>query len=293
MTTHIPTYSICNLIDEYNNMQDCVVLDLQEFISEKPDLVASPHRHSFYQILFILEGTGEHFIDFKTHTIQKGDLYFLVPGQIHKWLFDTTARGIVINFNHNFFSSFLARSNYLEDFPFFIGNGEYSKVSLQNKFIDIQQIFNKIQIEYKACNECSWDLLRLYLLELFILSNRAINAVHFIKIENKHQFLLLRNFEKLVEENYKHKKLPKDYAEMLFVTPNHLNALCQKIKGISAGELIRNRILLEIKRLLVNSSLTISEIAYELNYQDNSYFSRFFKKNTGFSPEEFRASKYV
>src|SRR5690606_32255277 len=104
----------------------------------------------------------------------------------------------------------------------------------------------KIQTEYKACNECSWDLLRLYLLELFIISNRVINTEHFIKIENKHQFLLLRNFEKLVEENYKQKKLPKDYAEMLFVTPNHLNALCQKIKGISAGELIRNRILLEI-----------------------------------------------
>ena len=61
-----------------------MVLDLQGFISEKPDLVTSPHRHSFYQILFITDGTGKHFIDFKTHIIQKGDLFFLVPGQIHK-----------------------------------------------------------------------------------------------------------------------------------------------------------------------------------------------------------------
>lgn len=293
MTTHIPTISICNLFNEFNNVQDCVVLDLQGFISEKPDLVTSPHRHSFYQILFITDGTGKHFIDFKTHIIQKGDLFFLVPGQIHKWIFDTTTKGLVINFNHHFFSSFLARTNYLDDFPFFIGNGEYSKVSLEHQFADIQQIFTKIQNEYKTCNECSWDLLRLYLLELFIISNRAINAENKIQTENKHQLLLLRNFERLVEENYKTKKLPKDYAEMLFVTPNHLNALCQKIKGISAGELIRNRILLETKRLLVNSSLTISEISYKLNYQDNSYFSRFFKKNTGITPEDFRNSKYV
>lgn len=293
MATHIPTFSICNLINELNNEQDCVVLDLQKFISEKTDVVTSPHRHSFYQILFITEGSGEHFIDFKTHTIEKGDLFFLVPGQIHKWIFDKNTKGIVVNFNNNFFSSFLARANYLDDFPFFIGNGEYSKISLKNRYQEIIQLFDKIIAEYKLCLECSWDLLRLYLLELFIKGNRVVSAENHHQIHNKHQFFLLRSFEKLIEENYKTKKLPKDYAEMLFVTPNHLNALCQKTKGISAGELIRNRILLEAKRLLVNSSLTISEIAYQLNYQDNSYFSRFFKKNTGITPDDFRNSKYL
>src|SRR5690606_19675439 len=156
-----------------------------------------------------------------------------------------------INFNHHFFSSFLARTNYLDDFPFFIGNGEYSKVSLEHQFSDIQKIFTKIQIEYKTCNECSWDLLRLYLLELFILSNRVINTENHIHIENKHQLLLLRNFERLVEENNKIKKHPKDHAEIHSVTPNHLNAHCQTVKGISAVELLRTRILLETISIFV------------------------------------------
>ena len=75
---------------------------------------------------------------------------------------------------------------------------------------------------------------------------------------------------------------------MLFITPNHLNALCKEHWGMQAGEVIRNRIILEAKRLLVNQQTSISEIAYTLNFKDNSYFSKFFKKSVGITPEEFR-----
>ena len=77
---------------------------------------------------------------------------------------------------------------------------------------------------------------------------------------------------------------------MLYITPNHLNACCKEVLGIPAGEVIRNRIVLEAKRLLVNLQLSISEIAYTLNFEDNSYFTKFFKKYAGVTPEEFRNS---
>jgi AraC family transcriptional regulator, transcriptional activator of pobA len=104
---------------------------------------------------------------------------------------------------------------------------------------------------------------------------------------------LLRNFEKLVEQHYKEKKLPREYAEMLFVTPNHLNTMCTTTAGKSAGELIRERVLLEAKRLLVNSQLSIAEIGYQLSFEDNAYFSRFFKKYTATTPESFRKTHKV
>jgi AraC-like DNA-binding protein len=85
-----------------------------------------------------------------------------------------------------------------------------------------------------------------------------------------------------------HKKLPKEYAEMLYITPNHLNALVNATIGKSAGTLIRDRILLEAKRMLVNSDQNVNEIAYQLQFEDNAYFSRFFKKYTDTSPEKFR-----
>lgn len=85
--------------------------------------------------------------------------------------------------------------------------------------------------------------------------------------------------------------MPKEYAGLLFITPNHLNALCKASVGKSAGEMIRDRLLLEAKRMLANSAMSVSEIAYDLRFEDNAYFSRFFKKYTGHTPEEFRKTQ--
>ena len=130
-------------------------------------------------------------------------------------------------------------------------------------------------------------MIRLKLLELFIIVDRCCNNK---KIKNfpQQKQMLLRNFKQLIDKQFRLIKLPKEYAELLYVTPNHLNALCQDLLGKTAGDVIRDRILLEAKRLLTNEGMTITEIAYDLNFQDNSYFTRFFKKYTGTTPEEFR-----
>jgi AraC-like DNA-binding protein len=94
----------------------------------------------------------------------------------------------------------------------------------------------------------------------------------------------------LINRHYRSMRLPREYAEQLYITPNHLNALCQDLLGKTAGDVIRERVLLEAKRLLTNEQKSVSEIAGELNFPDNSYFSRFFRKYTGQSPEEFRKS---
>jgi AraC family transcriptional regulator, transcriptional activator of pobA len=83
-------------------------------------------------------------------------------------------------------------------------------------------------------------------------------------------------------------KLPREYAELLHITPNHLNAICNEILGKPAGEVIRDRIVLEAKRLMINQELSIAQIGYKLNFSDNSYFSKFFKKYAGMTAEDFR-----
>ena len=107
---------------------------------------------------------------------------------------------------------------------------------------------------------------------------------------SKHNLVLMRQFEKLIEIHFREKRLPKEYAEMMFMTPNHLNSLSNNVAGKSAGEIIRERILLEAKRLLANSDLMIGQIAEALHFEDNAYFTRFFKKYLGTTPEGFRAS---
>lgn len=292
MNQKIPTISICNLLGEDYSLQDIIVYDLQEFITNHPD-IEFPHRHSFYQVLFIKQGTGEHIIDFERYKISENQVYFLAPSQIHEWKFEGKVEGVLINFNENLISSFLANSNYLSDFSFFTANGFHSFIDLEmfenkNK---IFELINDIKVEFESCNECKLDLLRILMLNLFIHINRNVvqkNNSNF----NKLNYTIFLNFEKLLEQNFAKLKLPKEYAEILFVTPNHLNSICKQIGGKSVGELIRNRILLEAKRLLVNSTENINGIAFQLNFNDNSYFSRFFKKYENISPEDFRKLKY-
>lgn len=291
MNQKIPTISICNLLGEDYSIQDIMVYDLQAFLNAHQDIVF-PHRHSFFQILLIQHGNGIHIIDFEQFELTKNQVYFLAPGQIHEWKFENNVQGILINFNENLLSSFLANSKFLADFQFFTPNGLHSLVDLslfenQNKIL---KLLDDIKQEFESCNECKLDLLRVLLLNFLILINRNLvsqtNSTY-----NKLNFTVFHNFEKLLEQHFSHLKLPKEYAEILFVTPNHLNAICKQISGKSAGELIRNRILLEAKRLLVNSKEHINEIAFYLNFNDNSYFSRFFKKYEGISPEDFRKIK--
>jgi AraC-like DNA-binding protein len=133
----------------------------------------------------------------------------------------------------------------------------------------------------------SADMIRLLLLEVFIhLSRMDKNGA--TKRPSVYNYTLIKNFKRLIEKNFTKLRLPREYAELLYITPNHLNAVSNDVLGIPAGEMIRNRVLLEAKRLLINQDMSISEIADQLNFNDNSYFTKFFKNYTDTTPEEFR-----
>ena len=100
----------------------------------------------------------------------------------------------------------------------------------------------------------------------------------------------LIRYRKLINEKFLDCRQVSEYARMLGVTPNYLNVLSQRCVGVSALSLIHGRIMLEIKRLLLRTDLDVSEIAYAMRFNELSYFSRFFKRNAGVTPNEFRRS---
>ena len=95
-------------------------------------------------------------------------------------------------------------------------------------------------------------------------------------------------FETLLETHFHDEKSPSFYAERLHITLKHLNRICREMLGKTATEVIAGRVLLEIKRLLADRKLSVNKIADTLGFEDYSYFSRFFKKQTGQSPSDFR-----
>jgi len=247
-----------------------------------------PHKHNFYHLVLFTKGGGTHNIDFKTFPVEPYQIYFMIPGQVHSWDFTGEVDGYVIHFSTDFFQSFLLVNDYIGQFPFFGGNIDEAVINIEPALQQkIKGLFEDIIIESENPGRLGDDLIRTLLIQVFILLAR-INADSTQLQSTPYNYTLLKSFQKLVEKNYKALKLPKQYAELLYITPNHLNAVCNDMLGISAGELIRNRVVLEAKRLLINRGHGISEIADELNFADNSYFTKFFKKYTSLTPEEFR-----
>jgi AraC family transcriptional regulator, transcriptional activator of pobA len=285
MKSAIPVYDICNL-SEFKQ-HDILISRFSPYLAIHQNLHLA-HKHSFYHLLLFTEGAGSHAIDFKNFTVMPWQMYFMIPGQVHSWSFEGPVDGYVINFSAPFFQSFLLKPDYLEQFPFFNGVIDDAVVGLPEEVRPkVTAIFEQLVAEGESRERLGLDMVKALMLQLFITVGR-------LSFEQKSgtvtsfNYTLLKNFQKLIDKNYSTLRLPKEYAGLLYITPNHLNSLCKEVLGIPAGEVIRNRIALEAKRLLVNLQLSISEIAYTLNFEDNSYFTKFFKKQAGFTPEEFR-----
>ncbi|RAK31513.1 AraC-type DNA-binding protein [Chitinophaga ginsengisegetis] len=267
--------------------EDILVARFSDYLAAHRD-IHFPHRHSFYHLAFFTAGSGSHTIDFEKFPVKPGQLYFMVPGQVHSWFFSGEIEGYVMNVSAGFFNAFLQDADYVERFPFFSGVSAEGVVQLPKAAIPVVTAqFEGMLKEIKGEQAYSQDMLRLQVLGMFIAVSRASRQGE-SRQELPHNYVLLRNFRKLVEQHYMQLRLPKEYAALLYVTPNYLNAFCRHMLGKSAGEIIRDRVLLEAKRLLINADMSIAAIAYQLNFADNSYFTKFFKKYAGTTPEEFR-----
>jgi AraC-like DNA-binding protein len=284
---NIPTFSICNLIGADQCVTEFLVTRISA-LKEKQSNLCFPHRHDFFQIVLFTVGGGEHSIDFKKFPVVEHQVYALGPGQIHSWDFDEQTEGLVVNFNESFFTAICHNPNFVQEFPLFNSLSESPANILDTECCgEVHGLMEKMLLEFQNDGDFKQEILRGMLLQLLVLLSRQLPRVSQPGITS-HQLAVLRNFERLIEVHFREKRLPRDYAGMLYITPNHLNALVNAVVNKPAGELIRDRVVLEAKRLLVNSDANVSQIANELNFEDNAYFTRFFKKYTGMAPEVFR-----
>jgi len=282
----LPVYDIETLSKQQEH--ELQISRFAEYIENHHKDLHSPHRHNFYHMVLFTKGAGSQTIDFENFPVKPFLIYFMIPGQVHSWTFEGGVDGYIINFSASFFQSFLANHDYLNQLPFFSGIAQDCVLNLPK---ELQQksvsIFEELLSETQSKKPLTNDLIRSLMLQLFIHIARLSDNLQ-QSVAPSYNYILLKNFQRLIEQNYTRLKLPKEYAELLYITPNHLNALCNDLLGLSAGEVIRNRVILEAKRMLVNQALSVQQIADQLNFADNSYFTKFFKKQAGVTPEEFR-----
>jgi AraC family transcriptional regulator, transcriptional activator of pobA len=285
MSVTIPMINIHSLADY--RPEDFLIKQFDEYFQEHKNLKFL-HRHDFYHLILFTKGSGSHAIDFESFIVQPFQIYFMIPGQVHSWDFIGEVDGYVVNFSSTFFQSFLLRPDYLETFSFFSGIARDSVINLPEAIHEpLVNRFEQLLSKYQDAFVPRADQLKVLLLDIFFSVEAYAVAKATLSVTN-YNYIILKNYQKLIDKNFLTLRLPMQYAKLLYVTPNHLNALCKEHLGMQAGELIRNRILLEAKRLLINFGMNISEISYALNFSDNSYVTKFFKKYTKITPEEFR-----
>lgn len=246
------------------------------------------HRHTYYEILFFVEGAGTQMIDFETQNLHPGSVHFITPGQVHALNRAKDLKGYVINFTKEFMFLNGGNISVLNDFPSFSKvNAALTNLPAKD-FQELLSIVKQMQPERVDSSPLKEALLASYINLILIKSKSLFLSSQAYATRDDPGQKLAERFNALLEENFISAHGVPYYADKLNLSPNHLSAALKKATGKTAGELIQQRLLLESKRLLLHSSSSIKEIAYELSFNDPAYFTRFFKNNTGLSPEIFR-----
>lgn len=134
-----------------------------------------PHRQSFYHLVLFTKGQGYQTIDFEKFPVQPYQIYFMAPGQVHSWHFESEVDGFLVHFNEALFYSFLHESHYQERFHFFSGNSADGVCLLPILVYDkVVKLFESILQEIAVGKEQNPAVIRLKRLELFIAIDRTL-----------------------------------------------------------------------------------------------------------------------
>lgn len=243
------------------------------------------HHHDYEELLIGLEGALEHFIDFRTEVFEAPYISFVTKGKIHRLvplIRNEKCEVWVIRFNSEFIpeTTFHLYSLYHDE----------ANVVMRSGFC-FERIVTLCEMMYSEMQRDNPDyaILRHLLSALFIMieSDRQRTA-HPDDLVQKTQNVTFRNFLKILEENFRRPLGVDFYAEKLFMSSRNLNLICKNILQQSVSEIIETRKLTEAKNLLASTDKSVSEISFELGYNEKSYFSNVFKKKTGQTPTEFR-----
>ena len=249
-----------------------------------------PHRHDFYEILYITGGEGVHYLDFDAYPIEPPVLYFISPGQIHYWETTVPLQGYPMIFTADFLLQGQQDENILHELDFFYTVEETPALTLHGQDAEtMANLVHAVVDEFESERFSRNSALRSWFHLLLVQAQRLFNSTATTNERNAPS-TLVHHFKQLVTEQFATEQSVQAYADQLAITPNHLSDTVKALTGRTPGQLIRQEIALEAKRLLRHTDLTIAEIGYCLNFDDPSYFGRFFRRETGVSPGRFRQS---
>lgn len=286
----IPVYNIETFKRKQNPFND---FQVEYFDVNRNFQVEYPHRHDFFEILYITHGSGNHIIDNQEYTIVPNSIFFLTPGQVHTIDVSKDIKGYIFLFTSEFYLLNKQNIHKLLEFPFFYHVDDYSPPLVLNQ-IDTQlltDLFQKGATETENYRSDTPEVISA-ILDLILLFCRRFYPEESSPFKTNKGKLLVKQFKQLLEGKYSENLSVSEYADLLHVTAGHLTEIVKNITGKSSTELIQEKMMLEIKRLLIYTEKSSTEIAFDLNFKDQSYFTRYFKTREGLTPLEYRKKSW-
>ena len=280
----IPIRRIVENQKELGSSEKFTIQNVKDLLAGK-SMIQELHRQDYFYVLALKKGKGTHEIDFTSVKVCDNSIFFMHPGQVHQLTLKSGSVGYLMHFKTDFYfpqnkvSHQLLRKASNKNFC------QLDSKVFKKLFSILTNIFQEYTDNQEGYQEVIKANLSIFLIELVRQQQNKkspLNTINSYRLERVEEFL------ELLENHIAKYKQVSYYADMLNLTPYQLNAMTKETLGKTCSALINEYIVLESRRYLLGTSNQVNQIAYNLGYEDISYFIRFFKKHTGYTPEAFR-----
>ena len=280
----IPVRHIVSSLVEQNNSGRFSIRTIEQVLNGK-DLVHSIHKHDFLYVLAVQKGKGIHEIDFIQYPVHDHCIFILRQGQVHQLQLNVSSVGFLMEFDLSFYQP---KNTITEHRWKKASSKNYCEVEAA-RFMRLHSILESVFNEFASKNEAYLEAIKANL-DLFFIEyiRQSRDPKSISKTETGYAQERFEELVHLLEKNISTMKNVSDYGDLLNVSSYQLNSITKASVGKTVSEMINEQIILEAKRYLLATPNQIKEVADHLGYEDVSYFVRFFRKQTGHTPEAFR-----
>lgn len=249
-------------------------------------------RNNYFSLIWVKEGDGELKADFSEYDFNANTLFAFSPYQPYMISSKETMKGIAIYFHSEFFCIFKHHKEVSCNGVLYnnIYNPPFVRVD-ETSAATFDMLYAQMKTEMQNPELAQYELLVSYL-KIFLITAARLKVQQqpetMAELEGQKEPFILQKLKNAIEEHYRTKHSPADYAELLYMTPKALAKITKTHFNKTLSSLINERIIIEAKRELYLTDKTIKAIASELGYEDEYYFSRFFKVNADVSPQMYR-----
>lgn len=245
-----------------------------------------PHQLKFYMLIFFIEGSGRHFVDFNWYPVEENSLVYLSKGQIHAFDFSQNLNGFCIVFTEKYL---LGSSTSLQaNFAYRLANPQiFSPVVQISKILEFNTYSNLLREEFNNLNSYNREDILDSLFAALILKLESLKQNQLINLNDASTIETYQKFTFLIEKNISISRSASFYAKEIAISYKHLNSICKKLVNKTAKSVIDDVVILHAKRSLIYSTLNIAQVANLLGFEDQTNFSKYFKKHTGLTPKSF------